>query len=163
MAGGTVVAPGAAANLAALAAAAGETAQGPAAMNSPAAIAAAVARAEAARPLYIHKVPIEVPSGDDPIMKVGLVKLTPGEELMASERAGNNQIGLAYELAKESLRLLETAKTTVAVRTFDGSADRLWEKFDPQLRNLLVSAYGKHHSPTKEVTERFLAEFEIRV
>ncbi len=87
---------------------------------------------------------------------LGIVVLTVNEEMMATQRASNNAIKLAFESAKESLRLIDG----VPINTGDLSADQFWARKArgmAQLRSLVLTAYGTIHNPLNEDTQSFLS------
>ena len=111
--------------------------------------------AKATRAVYEYKVPSHVANG---VEKVGLIKLTAREEIMATCLARNDAIRLAYELAKASLVELNGE----LIDKTNGDDDVAWEKMDPQVRDLVMSAYGDLHTLPVEVTESFLASRTVR-
>ncbi len=89
------------------------------------------------------------------VVRVGLVELTSGEELLASNRASNNAIRLAFELAKESVRFANNEE----INTADGSADVFWGRTRPgmpKLRSLVLAAFGDIHNPSNAEIDSFL-------
>jgi len=87
------------------------------------------------------------------ISSVMLVELTAGEEMMATKRAHNDPIRLAWELPKESLRAVNGVEMTSA----DGSRDKMWESMHPKARSFVMRAYNKLHNPEEPDIELFLA------
>jgi len=110
------------------------------------------------RPVISFTLPAKVAS-EAGFTTVGLVELTAGEELMATKRCGNDPIRLAFELAKESLRVLDGRR----VSTGDGTADQAWEKMHPRARNLIVRAFGEVHNPSMDDVVGFLASRQTTV
>lgn len=111
------------------------------------------------RVTYYYDVPPELAARTG-VAEVGLVKLTANEELVCSERAKTNA-ALGAELVKESLRYVDGKP----LRTSDGSADGWWmdPKADPELRNLVASAYADLHNPKPEVVQTFLKSRRAKV
>ncbi len=107
------------------------------------------------RAVYEYKVPPEVANGID---KVALVKLTAREEMMATSRARNDAIRLAYELAKSSL----VEVNGEVIDKTNGDDDVMWESMDPLIRDLVMTAYGDLHSTPTEVAKSFLDSRTIR-
>ena len=93
------------------------------------------------------------------IKTVGLVELTPVEELMATKRSGSDGIRLAYELAKQALAEINGAP----VRLADGSSDTAWESMGAKVRNLVLGAYADLHTPPDGAADAFLKSHEVRV
>jgi len=110
----------------------------------------------ASRPVYVYEVPENV-GGD--VTVVGLVELTAEEEVLATKRAKNDPIRLAYELAKQCLVEVNGQPVKLA----DGSADTAWGKMNPKVRNLVLSAYAELHSPPEGAAEDFLRSRQVRV
>jgi len=112
---------------------------------------------QAERPLHVFRVPEVLHHYG--VTELGLVELTLEEELRATQRARNDQIRLAGELAKESLRMVNGQM----VKTSDGSAERALAKFHPKVRQLLLQAYSELHTTTRDEAASFLASHEVRV
>jgi hypothetical protein len=128
--------------------------------NNPAAPAAE------SRPMYVHSIPKGLVSIADGITKIGIVKLLPGEQMLAVDRTAavnGSAVALHQELAKESLRLIERGSSKMVVSTFNGTAEREWAKMDPIMRDLIVRAYTKHHVAKDEEAVGFLESCEIQV
>jgi hypothetical protein len=101
------------------------------------------------RQVYTYNVPVKIP-GD--VRSVGVVELTADEELQATKRSRGDTFRLAYELAKQSLVEVNGEKVSL----MDGSADAIWAKMNPKLRNLVLAAYSDIHTPTEEDAALFL-------
>ena len=89
------------------------------------------------------------------VARIGMIELTSGEELMATNRAQMNAIRLAFELAKEAVRFVNND----AINTGDGSADVFWGSTRPgmpKLRQLCLAAYGEIHNPVADEVQDFL-------
>jgi len=93
------------------------------------------------------------------VKEIGLVELTMEEELLATRRSRGDAVRLAYEYAKECLRVVD-GKT---VRTTDGSADKMWNALHPKVRQLVIRAYGVLHQPKMEEDAAFLESHEAKV
>lgn len=154
MAGGTVVAPGAAAALAALDKQPG---------NGNAQPLVPVLPNQAPRAVYMHKVPPALASVANGVTRIGIVKLSVAEEFSAIDRGNNNQTRAVAELAIEALRCVETGKGVQRLMTFDGTANTTYEGMDPKMRVFVTSVFNKHHSLTKEETGDFLDQYEVQV
>ncbi len=93
------------------------------------------------------------------ITSVTLVELTAGEELMATKRAGNDPIRLAWELPKEALRAVDGK----ALNAADDSLDKMWEEMHPKVRAFVMRAYNQLHSPEDQDVEGFLKSRQTEV
>jgi hypothetical protein len=119
--------------------------------------AAEVAATPASRVLEIFTLPDGLP-----VTTVGLVERTVQEELMASRRAGNDAARLVYELAKESLRMVDG----VPVSTGDGSVDAFFARRDlgmSKVRQLILQAVEVIHNPAGSEVRDFLASRQSRI
>ncbi len=108
------------------------------------------------RTVHVFDLPESVP-GD--IKQVSIVELTAQEELLASKRAGGDPFRIAYELAKQALVEINGEKVGLA----DGSADAVWAKMHPVVRELVVKAHQSTHNATEEQTRDFLQSRKVRV
>lgn len=109
------------------------------------------------RPRFTYDIPEKLRGYG--ISTVTLVELSAEEELMATKRARNDPIRLAYELAKESLRMVDDQR----VNTGDGSSDIVWGKMHAKVRQLVLNAYGELHSPRDEESAGFLKSRRVQV
>lgn len=109
------------------------------------------------RVIHSFKIPESLASYG--VKEIGLVELTMEEELLATRRSRGDAVRLAYEYAKECLRVVD-GKT---VRTIDGSADKVWSAMHPKVRQLVIRAYGLLHQPKAEEDSAFLESHEIKV
>ena len=105
----------------------------------------------ASRPVYRYDVPRKLAKISG-IEKVGLVQLTPDEELMGTKRARNDQARLAFEWAKQSLVEVNGKPVSLA----DGTSDKAWNDMHPKVRGLVVVAYGELHTPEEDEITDFL-------
>lgn len=112
----------------------------------------------APRPVYAYTVPPKL-AAECGVESIGLVKLTARQEKDIGERAGSSAHKLAYELVLNSLAEVNGQKVNVA----DGSADKAYNGFDPKLRQLVMTAYGRLHSPAEDDTESFFASETVKV
>lgn len=110
------------------------------------------------RALYVFDVPDKL-AHEVGIASVGIVELTTEEELMATRRAGNDPIRLAYELARQALVQVNGKTVTLA----DGSADKAWESAHPKLRGMLMRAYNEVNQPTNTDVDSFLKSRQVLV
>jgi hypothetical protein len=122
------------------------------------------------RPKYariVYDYPINDPNivAASGVTQISMMTLTADDELMAAERCGGNQLGLAYELAKQSwCQVTQADGTVVSLSPGDGTVDQYWN--DPKfrhIRSLATSAYQAIHQVKKDVTEDFLKGCTVRV
>lgn len=106
------------------------------------------------RPIHVFQVPVGLVTYG--ITSIGMVELTANEEIMATKRSNNNPMQLGYELAKESLRMVDKKK----VSTVDGTADAVFNNMHPKVRTLLAQAYTEIHSPKDSDSKDFLSSRE---
>ena len=92
------------------------------------------------------------------VQTVTLVELTADEEMMAAKRIQGEAVRLPFECAKESLRAVNGQPVSMG----DGSCDRIWNKMNPRVRTLVITAYSRLHQPGK-YTEDFLASAAVQV
>lgn len=111
------------------------------------------------RAVYEYDVPLSLQI--EGISAIGLVELTANDELMAANRASGASVQLAYELAKESVRLAVRGNSRQNVSTADGTADVLWAKMGAPLRSLVLQAYAEIHTPRREDVSSFLASRRV--
>jgi len=109
-----------------------------------------------ARPIYTYKVPKVMADG---VQSIGLVQLTTHEEMMSAKRAGSDPIRLVYEQVKQSLAEVNGQPVSLG----DGTADTAFDKMGPQLRNLVMTAYAKLHTPADGMADDFLASQAVKV
>jgi len=122
------------------------------------------------RLVYWYTIPPELRGESRGVVKVGLVALTPNEEMMAAARCGSNPIRLAWEQALEALKGVAMLGPTdgqgnptyvkSAVTTADGTADRVWNQFGPKVRSLCLTAFGDINNPKTESVSSFLESRE---
>lgn len=106
------------------------------------------------RPIHNFKIPERLQTYG--IESLGMVELTANEEIAATKRSNNNAMQLAYELAKESLRMVNGKR----VATHDGTADTAFNNMHPMVRTLVAQAYSAIHSPKDEDSKDFLSSRE---
>lgn len=115
-------------------------------------------RPQGARPTYTYQVP-DVLARQTGIANVTLVELTAEEELMAAKRARNDVVRLASELAKECLRAVNGKPVSAA----SGTVDTAWNTMHPKVRQLVMGAYGRIHSPEPTDEQLFLESCQVEV
>src|SRR5689334_2959016 len=98
--------------------------------------------APAPRPIHEFDIPAAY-QGEHKIAKIGVVELSPDEELRAARRTGGDQVVLAFELAKEALYEVNDVRVSLA----NGSTDVAMKQMTPQARALLVTAYAEVNTP----------------
>jgi len=108
------------------------------------------------RPVHEFTVPASI--GGTSYQTIGIVELTPEEEIRAAARAGHERYRLAMELSKQSLFMINGSR----VREADGTLDRAWAGMPPKLRTLIASAYAEVHSPSDSELSSFLAGRTVR-
>ena len=126
------------------------------------------------RTVHIFTVPADmtlpVEEGSDKlVLRIGIIELQPGDEMMAIRRAENELVRMAAEQAKESLRVVyvgakgtpKEKQTPVPISTGDASLERFWARAPSALRTLVITAYGVVNQPSKEATAGFLASREV--
>ncbi len=79
--------------------------------------------------------------------------------MMAAKRAGTDPIRLVYESAKQAIVEINGQAVSLA----DGSVDKAFDEMGPQVRNLVMTAYGQLHTPPDEAVEGFLSSQTVRV
>jgi hypothetical protein len=130
-------------------------------------VADLLAPAKDNRPIYRYKVPASLKDIAGGVVELGFKELNPDEELMATKRCGNQPIRLAFEQARESLcefgQQGPNGIVRTAVRTGDGTSDRLWMKMHPKLRTLCITAYAELHNPKDSEAADFLESREVSV
>lgn len=110
------------------------------------------------RPEYTYDLP-EALAKSIGITSITLVELTSDEEMMAARRAAGDQVRLAWELPKESLRGVSGKRVGAA----DGSIDAAWNGLHPKARSLVMQAYNDLHNPAQEDVKTFLASRQVTV
>jgi hypothetical protein len=108
------------------------------------------------RPVYEFEIPTSLGC---PLKSVCLVELTVEEELQATKRARGDQFRLAWELARQSLVMVDGK----AVTTADDTSDRAWEAMPPTVRQLVLGAYADLHQPQDDAVTAFRASRKVRV
>jgi len=105
-------------------------------------------------PPSLQEIPVElrVAGGDETITSIGIVELTPQEEMMAARRAGNDPTSLAFELWKQSLAEVNGKRCTLG----DGTTDIWVAQFRSAVRTLAMTAYGEVNTPTQKEVGSFL-------
>jgi hypothetical protein len=92
-------------------------------------------------------------AAESEVASVTLVHLTAAEEIGAAKKAGGTDaMRLAQELAKACLWGINGKTLSHA----NSEKEIAWHKLHPKLRALVLSAYGKLHSPETEDVDSFL-------
>jgi hypothetical protein len=108
--------------------------------------------ADSSRPTYTYQVPPKL-AAESEVASVTLVHLTAAEEIGAAKKAGGTDaMRLAQELAKACLWGINGKTLSHA----NSEKEIAWHKLHPKLRALVLSAYGKLHSPETEDVDSFL-------
>ena len=108
-------------------------------------------------PVYVFTVPEDVEANG--VSSVGLRELTAQDELMCAKRAGGDSIRLAFEMAKQALAEVNEKKVSLV----DGSADKAWDSFSSQIRQLVLTAYAEIHNVDEAKTKNFLKSRQVKV
>jgi hypothetical protein len=111
---------------------------------------------KSSRPVYVYQIPKLMADG---ITSIGLVQLTTHEEMMAAKRAGSDPVKYVYEQAKQSLVEVNGEKVSLG----DGSTEQALDRMGPQIRSLMMTAFGKLHSPPEDTTADFLNTQSVKV
>lgn len=121
--------------------------------------------AAGARPLNLFSVPATL-AKETGVLQIGLVALTPQEEMDGFQRAGGagRPAALAAQQVMTSLREITTAKAgRQALSLTDGTADSFWSQADPRIRNLAMLAFADVHHVKEEDEASFLQSRQVRV
>jgi hypothetical protein len=86
------------------------------------------------------------------VKSVSMVELTADEELAAAKRSRNDNVRLAYELAKSALVAVNGKRVGLS----DGTADAAWNRMDPKVRNLALQGYSELHTVEEEDIDDFI-------
>lgn len=117
--------------------------------------------ASASRTVYYYSIPAKLADAADGVTKVGLVKLTPSEELANTEQFAMNPMRMVLSNVQASLRVIVRNGQRINVAPFDGTVEVQWAQLDPIIRNLIQTAYGALHSAKPEDIDAFLASCEV--
>lgn len=91
------------------------------------------------------------------VTEMGIGMLTAEEDAIAAQRGKGNNLKVAYELAKQSLRWYIKNGVRIDVSTADSSIDEFWSNPDhAKLRTLVTTAYNEVNQPEADETEEFL-------
>lgn len=90
---------------------------------------------------------------------VSLQLLSSDQELIASRLGRFDVLKTQYEAVKLSVGALDGAKADPST----GIVDTFWEKAGPKVRSLLLQAYDRISSPTKEDESSFFLSEKARV
>lgn len=120
--------------------------------------------AASARPLNLFNVPAAL-SKETGVLQIGLVALTPQEEIDGFQRAGGGgrPAALATQQVTASLREVTTTQGRQALSLADGTVDSFWSQTDPRIRNLAMLAFTAVHHVEKEDEASFLQSRQVRV
>lgn len=112
------------------------------------------------RVVYEYTLPESLGGGKGGIpKKVSLAQLTAGQELMASKMGRFDVMKAQYAAAKLSIVALDGSPIDPA----DGALEAFWEHTDPRIRSLLLQAYNKISSPSREDEESFFGSEKVQV
>lgn len=91
------------------------------------------------------------------VKTIGLKRLKPLEEKHACSRAKGDPIQLLYELAQASIAQVVNADgSEFAIRSHDGSLNKLWSQIEPSIRQLVMRAYSEITAAPEGADEDFL-------
>jgi hypothetical protein len=110
-----------------------------------------------ARQCSTFKIPVSLQTNG--VMEIGVRELTTEEEKMAVRRVGGDSYAIAYELPKQSLCEVNGKRVSLA----DGTADKAWDTFNPQQRQLVLRAYAAVNNAKDEEVDDFLKSRVIKV
>lgn len=91
--------------------------------------------------------------------QIAVRNLYSDEELAASQAAGFQLLKSQYEATKRMIVSVDGQPVSVN----NGSIDRLWERWDPKIRDLLVMLYNKMTTPSKEEADSFFKSAKTEV
>lgn len=111
------------------------------------------------RPRTTYTVPESMRDASKQPAKVSFRQLTADEELTASKAGKFDVMRSQYEAVKLSIVAVDGKPVSVA----DGTVDSFWEHADPRLRSLLIDAYNRLSSPTREESASFFKSAQIEV
>lgn len=113
--------------------------------------------AQQARQVYVYDVPEE--NQYNGIVSLGVRELTIDEEKMVYRRIGSDIAAAASELSKQALCEVNDQKVSLA----DGSSDKAYESFTPQIRQMVLDAYTDTNNAKPETIKKFLASKRVKV
>jgi hypothetical protein len=112
---------------------------------------------EQVRQTYVYDIPPEVQVNG--ITSLSVRELTIEEEKMVYRRVGSDIAAAVSELSKQALCEINEQKVSLA----DGSADKAYDSFSPQLRQLVVTAYTETNNADEKTIKKFQASRRIKV
>lgn len=110
------------------------------------------------RPIHTYPIPPTLQSEDFKHTSVGLRLLNVDEELDASKLGRYDLLRTQYEAAK--LSICEVDGKPIA--NDEGAIDRFFEDAGPRLRSLMIEAYKRMASPTREETTVFFGGESVK-
>jgi hypothetical protein len=112
------------------------------------------------RIVFEYNIPESLGGGKGGVpQKVSMTQLTAEQELQASKIGRFDMMKAQYVATKMSIVEMDGK----APDKGGGGLDSFWERCDPRLRSLLLQAYNKISSPTKEEEEGFFGSEVVRV
>lgn len=101
--------------------------------------------------------------GGDPAVPhpktIGMRQLTASEEEMASKLGRLDYMRAQYAATKLSIVSFDDKPVSYG----DAALDVFWERSDPKIRSLLLQAYGRLSSPSKEEEDSFFESETVKV
>ena len=112
------------------------------------------------RIVFEYNIPESLGGGKGGVpQKVSMTQLTAEQELQASKIGRFDMMKSQYVATKLSIVEMDGKPSDQA----DGGLDSFWERCDPRVRSLLLQAYNRVSSPSKEEEESFFGSEVVRV
>jgi hypothetical protein len=120
--------------------------------------AAQAASLSSARPKHRWPIDEEFRQYQTDPTSFALVPISVGEEQRASARAEAKKVGIAYEVLKEALVMVDDKAVDWAG---PDSREIVIERCSPKVRDLMLKAYHSLHVVPEEQSKAFLAKVQI--
>lgn len=112
------------------------------------------------RPVYEYELPEELRDKDEYVKRsIGLCKLMMSEEIAATERAAGNQARLAYTFVRFALAEIDGRK----INKGEAEDETILERCDPQIRELMLTAYTDMSTASGTDTKKFLGSRKVKI
>lgn len=115
--------------------------------------------AKAVRPRTTYDVPESLRDATGKPAKVSMQTLVADDELQAARSGKFDILKSQYEAVKLAIVALDGKPTSVA----DGTTDQFWNNCDPKLRTILLDAYNRMSSPSREESDAFFKSAQVEV
>jgi len=116
------------------------------------------------RPVLFFTVPLAMlpPESDwGGPLRLGLVALSPDEEIEAAKRSRGDEISINYEFAKMALRAVQEPGGAVRpVNRTEAEQEVLWTRLGPKGRNLVMMVFRDLSAATPEAVQEARASFQ---